>query len=160
MTSHPSTSRRQRTVEFRALPSRTGQVRRIVSAHLRYWKLEALIDPAASGVTELLSCVHRQMGSDGSCTVEIALCRDGLTVSVRDHGRPVPSARPSGTLPATGHGPAPVAAAGGGRDVRAGHGGAGEPACFTLPLPLPSPESPPRTRTPVRASAPVRLPRL
>jgi len=136
-------------VEFRALPSRTGQARRIVSAHLRYWKLDALIDPAASGVTELLACLHRQVGPDRCCTVEIALCRDGLTVSVRDHDQPLPPVRPFGALTAAGHGPASV-----------GHEGTGEPACFTLPLP--SPEPPPHAQTPeqapVQASASARLP--
>jgi hypothetical protein len=47
------------TVELQALPSRIGQVRRIVSAQLRYWHLDPLIDRASLGVTELLTNVHR-----------------------------------------------------------------------------------------------------
>lgn len=97
MISHPSTSGRQRTVEFQALPSQAGQVRRIVSAQLRYWKLDALVGPASSGVAELLCDVHRQAGPDRRCTVEIALCLGELTISVRDEPCP-PSGRPAGFL--------------------------------------------------------------
>ena len=52
------------TVELQALPSRIGQVRRIVSAQLRYWHLDPLIDRAALGVTELLTNVHRHAQPD------------------------------------------------------------------------------------------------
>ncbi|MER7227646.1 ATP-binding protein [Streptomyces rubradiris] len=87
MTSHPS---RHCTVELQALPSRIGQVRRIVSAQLRYWHLDPLIDRAALGVTELLSNVHRHARPDKSCTVELELLPDRLTVSVRDHDPRLP----------------------------------------------------------------------
>ncbi len=36
-------------MELQALPSRIGQVRRIVSAQLRYWHLDSLIDRAVLG---------------------------------------------------------------------------------------------------------------
>ncbi|MFF9585508.1 ATP-binding protein [Streptomyces achromogenes] len=87
MTSHPS---RHCTVELQALPSRIGQVRRIVSAQLRYWHLDPLIDRAALGVTELLSNVHRHARPDKSCTVELELLPDRLTVSVRDRDPRLP----------------------------------------------------------------------
>ncbi|MEU5082964.1 ATP-binding protein [Streptomyces sp. DSM 40868] len=87
MTSHPS---RHCTVELQALPSRIGQVRRIVSAQLRYWHLDPLIDRAALGVTELLSNVHRHARPDKSCTVELELLPDRLTVSVHDHDPRLP----------------------------------------------------------------------
>nr|WP_145492806.1 MULTISPECIES: ATP-binding protein [Streptomyces] len=87
MISHPS---RHCTVELQALPSRIGQVRRIVSAQLRYWHLDPLIDRAALGVTELLSNVHRHARPDKSCTVELELRPDRLTVSVRDHDPRLP----------------------------------------------------------------------
>ncbi|MFF8990137.1 ATP-binding protein [Streptomyces sp. NPDC014983] len=87
MISHPS---RHCTVELQALPSRIGQVRRIVSAQLRYWHLDPLIDRAALGVTELLSNVHRHARPDKSCTVELELQPDRLTVSVRDHDPRLP----------------------------------------------------------------------
>ncbi|MGW0998162.1 ATP-binding protein [Streptomyces sp. NPDC002520] len=87
MISHPS---RHCTVELQALPSRIGQVRRIVSAQLRYWHMDPLIDRAALGVTELLSNVHRHARPDKSCTVELELLSDRLTVSVRDHDPRLP----------------------------------------------------------------------
>ncbi|MEU6476931.1 ATP-binding protein [Streptomyces sp. NPDC047017] len=87
MISHPS---RHCTVELQALPSRIGQVRRIVSAHLRYWHLDPLIDRAALGVTELLTNVHQHARPDKLCTVELELLLDRLTVSVRDHDPRLP----------------------------------------------------------------------
>ncbi|MGW6390226.1 ATP-binding protein [Streptomyces sp. NPDC055103] len=89
MISEPS---RYYAVELHALPSRIGQVRRIVSAHLRHWHLDALIDHAALGVTELLTNVHRHAQPDKRCTVELELLLDRLTVSVRDHDPRIPEA--------------------------------------------------------------------
>ncbi|MFF5919993.1 ATP-binding protein [Streptomyces flavochromogenes] len=89
MISEPS---RYYAVELHALPSRIGQVRRIVSAHLRHWQLDALIDHAVLGVTELLTNVHRHAQPDKRCTVEIELLLDRLTVSVRDHDPRIPEA--------------------------------------------------------------------
>lgn len=82
MISEPS---RYWTVELQAQPSRIGQVRRIVSAHLRHWQLDALIEHASLGVTELLTNVHRHAQPDKMCTVEVELLLDRLTVSVRDN---------------------------------------------------------------------------
>ncbi|MER8045893.1 ATP-binding protein [Streptomyces sp. NPDC094032] len=87
MISEPS---RYCTVELQALPSRIGQVRRIVSAQLRHWQLDTLIDLAALGVTELLTNVHRHARTDKTCTVEVELLLDRLTVSVRDHDPRIP----------------------------------------------------------------------
>ncbi|MFE7551324.1 ATP-binding protein [Streptomyces gardneri] len=89
MISEPS---RYYAVELHALPSRIGQVRRIVSAHLRQWHLDALVDHAVLGVTELLTNVHRHAQPDKRCTVEIELLLDRLTVSVRDHDPRIPRA--------------------------------------------------------------------
>ncbi|MFG2898729.1 ATP-binding protein [Streptomyces zaomyceticus] len=89
MISEPS---RYYAVELQALPSRIGQVRRIVSAHLRHWHLDGLIDHAVLGVTELLTNVHRHAQPDKRCTVEIELLLDRLTVSVRDHDPRIPQA--------------------------------------------------------------------
>jgi anti-sigma regulatory factor (Ser/Thr protein kinase) len=85
--SYPS---RHCTVELQALPSRIGQVRRILSAQLRYWHLDPLIDRAALGVTELLTNVHQHAQPDKTCTVEIELLLDRLTVSVHDHDPRLP----------------------------------------------------------------------
>ncbi|MEU7073392.1 ATP-binding protein [Streptomyces narbonensis] len=91
MISEPS---RYYAVELHALPSRIGQVRKIVSAQLRQWHLDALIDHAVLGVTELLTNVHRHAQPDKRCTVEIELLLDRLTVSVRDHDPRIPQATP------------------------------------------------------------------
>ena len=80
-------------MELQALPSRIGQVRRIVSAQLRYWHLDPLIDRAALGVTELLTNVHLHAQPDKMCTVEIELLLDRLTVSVHDHDPRLPRVR-------------------------------------------------------------------
>ncbi|MFE2306890.1 ATP-binding protein [Streptomyces sp. NPDC059411] len=85
-----SHSRRHCVVELQALPLRIGQIRRIVSAQLRHWQLDPLIDRAALGVTELLSNVHRHAQPDKTCTVEIEfrLGRATDAVSHRDPRRP------------------------------------------------------------------------
>ncbi|MEX0168239.1 ATP-binding protein [Streptomyces sp. LMG1-1-1.1] len=95
MISEPS---RYYAVELQALPSRIGQVRRIVSAHLRHWHLDALVDHAVLGVTELLSNVHRHAQPDKRCVVEVELLLDRLTVSVRDHDPRIPEAADPETL--------------------------------------------------------------
>ncbi|WP_318204905.1 ATP-binding protein [Streptomyces sp. SCL15-4] len=138
MISHPS---RHCTVELQALPSRIGQVRRIVSAQLRYWHLDPLIDRAALGVTELLSNVHRHARPDKSCTVELELLPDRLTVSVRDHDPrlPVPAdaTDPADTTPllaTCGRGLAMVAAVSESWGARP-DGENGKVVWFTLPAP-------------------------
>ncbi|MGX9882405.1 ATP-binding protein [Streptomyces sp. NPDC002276] len=110
MITHPS---RHCAVELQALPSRIGQVRRIVSAQLRYWHLDPLIDRAALGVTELLTNVHRHAQPDKTCTVEIELLLDHLVVSVHDHDPRLPVAGDISDVAATatcGRGLAMVAA--------------------------------------------------
>ncbi|WP_166026916.1 ATP-binding protein [Streptomyces chilikensis] len=95
MISHPS---RHCAVELQALPSRIGQVRRIVSAQLRYWHLDSLIERASLGVTELLTNVHRHVRPDKTCTVRLELLLDRLTVSVHDHDPRLPVARDADSL--------------------------------------------------------------
>ncbi|MFJ5552817.1 ATP-binding protein [Streptomyces sp. NPDC093225] len=107
MISHRS---RHCAVELQALPARIGQVRRIVSAQLRYWQLDPLIDRAALGVTELLSNVHRHARPDKSCTVELELRFDRLTISVRDADPRLPQVRASDLLETSGRGLALVEA--------------------------------------------------
>ncbi|MFF4272444.1 ATP-binding protein [Streptomyces sp. NPDC001536] len=137
MISHPS---RHCTVELQALPSRIGQVRRIVSAQLRYWHLDPLIDRAALGVTELLTNVHRHAQPDKMCTVEIELVLDRLMVSVHDHDPrlPVVEDMPDNLLEADiatrGRGLAMVAAVSESWGVRP-DGEAGKVVWFTLSAP-------------------------
>ncbi|MFE3323759.1 ATP-binding protein [Streptomyces sp. NPDC059176] len=105
-----SEASRHCTVELQALPQRIGQVRRIISAQLRYWHLDALIDRAALGVTELLTNVHRHAQPDKLCTVEVELLLDRLTVSVHDHDPRLPTVGTAGPLETTGRGLALIAA--------------------------------------------------
>lgn len=122
------------TVELQALPSRIGQVRRIVSAQLRYWRLDPLIDRAALGVTELLTNVHRHAQPDKGCTVEIELLLDRLTVSVHDHDPRLPEVHDAEAFETCGRGLAMVAAVSESWGVRP-HGETGKVVWFTLPAP-------------------------
>ncbi|MGW1407179.1 ATP-binding protein [Streptomyces sp. NPDC002403] len=131
MISEPS---RHCTVELQALPSRIGQVRRIISAQLRYWHLDPLIDQAALGVTELLTNVHRHAQPDKSCTVEIELLLERLTVSVHDHDPRMPTVREPSASSTSGRGLALIAAVSESWGVRP-RGGAGKVVWFTLPAP-------------------------
>ncbi|PKV84146.1 ATP-binding protein [Streptomyces sp. TLI_146] len=129
-----SQSSRHCTVELQALPSRIGQVRRIVSAQLRYWHLDPLIDEAALGVTELLTNVHRHAQPDKLCTVEIELLRDRLTVSVHDHDPRMPTVRSADPFATHGRGLAMIAAVSESWGVRP-LGASGKTVWFTLPAP-------------------------
>ncbi|MFE7131778.1 ATP-binding protein [Streptomyces sp. NPDC057638] len=156
MISQPS---RHCTVELQALPSRIGQVRRILSAQLRYWNLDPLIDPAALGVTELLTNVHQHAEPDKVCVVDIELLLDHLTVSVHDHDPRLPTltsgseSRPfgDGDLFATsGRGLGLIAAMSDTWGIRP-QGEGGKTVWFTLAAP--AAVTPPPHAQPSRASA-------
>ncbi|MET7617306.1 ATP-binding protein [Streptomyces sp. NPDC005408] len=134
MISQPS---RHCTVELQALPSRIGQVRRIISAQLRYWHLDPLIDQAALGVTELLTNVHRHAQPDKMCTVEIELLLDRLTVSVHDHDPRLPAVRDADALATSGRGLSLIAAVSESWGVRP-KGDTGKIVWFTLSAPSPA----------------------
>ncbi|MFJ4693206.1 ATP-binding protein [Streptomyces sp. NPDC088766] len=139
MISNPS---RHCTVELQALPSRIGQVRRIVSAQLRYWRLDPLIDRAALGVTELLTNVHLHARPDKTCTVEMELLLDRLTVSVRDRDPRLPvvdDLEVADSFATCGRGLAMVAAVSEEWGARP-DGDSGKVVWFTLPAPVPAPE--------------------
>lgn len=129
------------TVELQALPQRIGQVRRIVSAQLRYWHLDPLIDPAALGVTELLTNVHQHAEPDKRCTVEIELVMNRLTVSVSDHDPRLPRVADVDAGSTHGRGLALVAAVSSSWGVRERHDG-GKVVWFTLTVPSPGPAAP------------------
>ncbi|MFJ8074201.1 ATP-binding protein [Streptomyces sp. NPDC096176] len=129
MISQPS---RHCTVELQALPSRIGQVRRIISAQLRYWHLDPLIDHAALGVTELLTNVHRHAQPDKMCTVDVELLLDRLTISVHDHDPRLPTVRDPGMAATSGRGLALVAAMSESWGARP-QGDTGKVVWFTLP---------------------------
>lgn len=123
---------RQCTVELQALPARIGQVRRIVTAQLRYWQLDPLIDRAALGVTELLANVHRHARPDKTCVVELEVLLGRLTVSVRDRDPRLPVLTAADDLATCGRGLALVAAVSESWGARA-DGDAGKVVWFTLP---------------------------
>ncbi|MET9497572.1 ATP-binding protein [Streptomyces sp. NPDC006552] len=139
MISQPS---RYCTVELQALPSRIGQVRRIVSAQLRYWHLDPLTDLAALGVTELLSNVHRHAEPDKRCTVELALRGRRLTLSVHDHDPRLPVARDLEAGATCGRGLAMVAALSESWGARP-HRDGGKVVWFALSVPSPAQAPPP-----------------
>jgi len=124
-------------VELQALPSRIRQVRRIISAQLRYWHLDPLIDQAALGVTELLTNVHRHAEPDKGCTVEIELLLERLTVSVHDHDPRLPVIHEAEPMATCGRGLAMVAAVSESWGVRP-QGESGKVVWFTIPAPEPS----------------------
>lgn len=129
-------------MELQALPSRIGQVRRIVSAQLRYWHMDPLIDQAALGVTELLTNVHRHAEPDKMCTVAIELLLDRLTISVHDHDPTLPALRDAEALATNGRGLALIAAVSESWGVRP-VGEAGKTVWFTLAAPSPAVSLPP-----------------
>ncbi|MFI9645691.1 ATP-binding protein [Streptomyces sp. NPDC052040] len=139
MISQPS---RHCTVELQALPSRIGQVRRIVSAQLRYWHLNPLIDRASLGVTELLTNVHLHAQPDKTCTVEMELLLDRLTVSVHDHDPRLPVLCEPDPTATSGRGLAMVAAIADSWGVRP-DGDSGKVVWFALPAPSPAPPAGP-----------------
>ncbi|MCC5036850.1 ATP-binding protein [Streptomyces sp. WAC 00631] len=141
------------TVELQALPSRIGQVRRIVSAHLRYWRLDPLIDAAALGVTELLSNVHRHAQPDKNCTVEILLLPERLTVSVQDSDPRVPRVHAAGASATYGRGLSMIASVSESWGVRERDGGRGKAVWFSLHAPVSAgPGAPPPAAGPARAA--------
>ncbi len=152
-----SHSRRHCVVELQALPARIGQIRRIVSAQLRHWQLDPLIDRAALGVTELLSNVHRHAQPDKTCTVEIEFRLGRLTVSVIDSDPRLPVLREAAmdALETCGRGLALVEALSEAWGARHQADGPGKVVWFSLTA-APAPVAAPR---PVRISSkPVREP--
>lgn len=146
-------------MELQALPSRIGQVRRIVSAQLRYWHLDPLIDRAALGVTELLTNVHLHAQPDKTCTVELELLLDRLTVSVHDHDPRLPVMCDADVHDTGGRGLAMVAAVSDSWGARP-DGDSGKVVWFTLPAPSSTHARQVRSLTPYEtaldASTPVR----
>ncbi|MFD3869874.1 ATP-binding protein [Streptomyces sp. NPDC058623] len=127
-----SHSRRHCVVELQALPARIGQVRRIVSAQLRHWQLDPLIDRAALGVTELLSNVHRHAQPDHTCSVEIEFRLGRLTVAVYDSDPRLPVLRAAGSSETCGRGLALVAAVSEAWGARQRPDGPGKMVWFSL----------------------------
>ncbi|MFG2826229.1 ATP-binding protein [Streptomyces sp. NPDC048434] len=83
-------SDRHYTVELHASAERVPQIRRILTAHLRYWDLELHIPPVCRGVAELLTNVHRHIGPQARCVIELRWTGRHLTASVADEGPRLP----------------------------------------------------------------------
>ncbi|MFF1964010.1 ATP-binding protein [Streptomyces sp. NPDC058232] len=83
-------------VELQVSEERVSQLRRIVAAHLRHWSLELHIRPVCRGVEELLTNVHRHVGGDNKCVVELRWSGRHLTVSVADNSSEMPRLLSSG----------------------------------------------------------------
>ncbi|MEV5199207.1 ATP-binding protein [Streptomyces sp. NPDC053720] len=77
-------------VELQVSAERVSQLRRIIAAHLRHWSLELHIRPVCRGVEELLTNVHRHVGDNNNCVVELRWSGRHLTVSVADNGSEMP----------------------------------------------------------------------
>ncbi|MFJ9618712.1 ATP-binding protein [Streptomyces noursei] len=133
------------TVELQAVPARIGHVREIVSAQLRHWHLDALIDPASLGVTELLANVHRHARPSKQCTVELCVLLDQLTVSVHDLDPRLPRLRTADSWETSGRGLALIAALSESWGVRP-HA-PGKVVWFTLPALTAAPEGARALRT-------------
>ncbi|MFF1482703.1 ATP-binding protein [Streptomyces sp. NPDC058301] len=100
---------RQYTLDLEAAPERVPQIRRIVAAHLRYWKLECLIQPVSLGVCELLTNVFRHAEGDKRCTLELRWTGRRLTAAVLDRDPRLPVLGGGEPLEARGRGLAMVA---------------------------------------------------
>ncbi|MFI9048793.1 ATP-binding protein [Streptomyces sp. NPDC053427] len=142
------------TVELQALPARIGHVRRIVSAQLRYWHLDALIDPAALGVSELLANVHRHARPSKQCTVELYALLDQLTVSVHDRDPRLPRIRDADSWETSGRGLSLIAALSDSWGMHPDTDGQGKVVWFTLPAltAVQEPAAPPAHWEPVPLS--------
>ncbi|MER6052109.1 ATP-binding protein [Streptomyces sp. NPDC001793] len=81
---------RHYTVELHVSAERVPQIRRIVAAHLRHWNLEPQIPAVCEGVAELLTNVHRHIGPDARCVVELRRTGRHLTAAVADEGPRLP----------------------------------------------------------------------
>ena len=101
---------RECALELEAHPYRIQQIRRIVSAQLRYWRLDPLIDATSTGISELLANVHRHAKPDKRCAVKLSLAPDRLTVAVTDHDPRLPHPQPTEPTATTGRGLALVEA--------------------------------------------------
>ncbi|MEU6659057.1 pep a2 [Streptomyces sp. NPDC046821] len=68
---------------------RVGQVRRILAAHLRYWKLDILVEPVCRGVEVLLHTIDEH-SADKNTTVEMWWNGQHLITAVSDHESELP----------------------------------------------------------------------
>jgi hypothetical protein len=131
------------TLELEALPARIQQVRRIVAAKLRYWRLDVLIDQSLLGISELLANVHRHVEPDKRCKAELTFASGWLTISVSDSDPRLPRVRDFEPMGTCGRGLAMVVAMSDSWGAEALIGG-GKAVWFTLRAEA---QAPPRALT-------------
>ncbi|KPI12334.1 hypothetical protein OK074_8944 [Actinobacteria bacterium OK074] len=79
-------------------PERIGQVRRILTAHLRYWDLDVLVEPVCHCADALLRTIDAH-AADKNATVEMWWNGRHLITAVQDHDRDLrPHYAPRGCL--------------------------------------------------------------
>jgi anti-sigma regulatory factor (Ser/Thr protein kinase) len=154
---------RQCALELEAHPYRIQQIRRIVSAQLRYWRLDPLIDAASLGISELLANVHRHAKPDKRCSVRLSHAADRLTVAVADKDPRLPRLAATEPLATAGRGLAMVEALSDSWGTDLLPQDEGKVVWFVLRTPMPTPTlaplraavafEPPRERVAVAASA-------
>jgi anti-sigma regulatory factor (Ser/Thr protein kinase) len=142
---------RECVLELEAHPYRIQQIRRIVSAQLRYWRLDPLIDAASTGISELLANVHRHAKPDKRCAVKLTLAPDRLTVAVADHDPRLPHPQPMEPTATTGRGLAMVEAMSDAWGTDLLPDDTGKVVWFVLRTPVAAP-----TLVPLKAAAPPR----
>jgi hypothetical protein len=150
---------RECALELEAHPYRIQQIRRIVSAQLRYWRLDPLIDAASTGISELLANVHRHAKPDKLCAVKLSLAADRLTVAVADHDTRLPHMQPVEPTATTGRGLAMVEAMSDnwGTDLLPEDGGKVVWFVLRTPVTVPAPVPPRTEAVPVERTAPERI---
>ncbi|GAA2494339.1 ATP-binding protein [Streptomyces thermolineatus] len=90
-------------------PDAPREVRRILRAHLRLWRMPESADAAELAVTELLANVAAHV-PDGRCAVTVRRRPAGVRVEVRDTSPLLPALREAGEWEESGRGLALVAA--------------------------------------------------
>ncbi|WP_093716353.1 ATP-binding protein [Actinacidiphila alni] len=155
-------------LELEAHPYRIQQIRRIVSAQLRYWRLDPLIDAASLGISELLANVHRHAKPDKHCSVRLSHSADCLTVAVADKDPRLPKLAPMEPMGTAGRGLAMVEAVSDSWGTDLLPEDEGKIVWFVLRAPVPRPKlvplrtavafEPPRERAAVAASAASAVP--
>jgi hypothetical protein len=77
-------------LEVQASGERAPHIRSILAAHLRYWGLEAHIEPVCRGVRELFLNVAEHAGENKNCVVELRWNGRLLTAAVSDRAQVLP----------------------------------------------------------------------
>ncbi|MFI2214051.1 ATP-binding protein [Streptomyces sp. NPDC020141] len=91
---------RRYIMEVQASTERIPQIRRILAAHLRHWRLDPHIGPVCRAVGELIANVVRHVPGDKTCVVELRWTGRHLIASVADGDRRMP--RLTSSCPARG----------------------------------------------------------